>query len=639
MAAFAAIPTQSGVVGAGALLLVLRRVDDRAGSAIGVLLAATLAAVIWRMRHHYSVSLVETLREGLSDEFTIQFPGFSSMARDADARATLLAGAADERPDVRRLSAEIIGRAELSEGVSAVTALLDDEDLAVRLAALEALERLADTTGGTSQPDTDRVLSALFPDRGPRAGLDLASPTTRARTARWLARAGELTTAGNILTRMLSSSDSQDRREAVEVISSLGWAPDGRFIGGLLVADPSSSVRSAASSAVAALHGAGDQLHRGFFDRDPAVRLAVAEAWREADGAPEPMLAFLEREPPFIWEAAIIALGNRAAEVNDRVVAWAGPRIVDAATVRTQHAAISEFAEDPTMPAASYLASLLEERVLQSHRVAVRILALLQPEETARLIIEGLGADDADVRAQALEAAETLGGSLAHQVVRILEGSIVGVQPTRTVIAQLTTDPDPWVRVLAVRSVAEMAAKDWATVVAPTTRDPDQRVRETAMSIVARLKPDMGQTLDTVGRLDRMLWLRRVPIFGSLPPEDLDRLAHLAVERTFSAGKLIFRTGEPSQAMLLIVDGAVDLGPEDHPLFERLGPGDHIGELAALCGQSRTTDAIARRPTRVLAIETVTLDRLLGDRPDVMRQMLSDLAGRLTQLSASTRRS
>ena len=631
MAAFTAIPTQVGVVGAGVLLLVLRPADDRAGSALGLLLAAALAVAIWRMRRHYSAALVDALREGVSDVFTSQHRGFSSMADDADATSALLAGAADERPEVRRLSAEIIGRAGLIDGVPTATTLLDDEDLSVRLAALDALDQMADETDRVSPPRTDRVLLALLPGEGSFAGLRAAAPASRARTVRWLVRAGELTIAGRLLIEMLSSGDGRERRAAMEAVSEVRWAPDRRCISRLLVDDPSIAVRSAASTAVAALYGAGDELHQGLLDPDPLVRSAAAEAWRDADGQPEPILALLERERPELWEAAIIALGNRAAEVNDRVLAWAASRVVDAATVRAQHAVVSSLADDPTMPASAYLAALLRQRVALSARVATRILALLEPEETARLIIDALGSEDADARAQALEAAEAIGGRLAHQVVPVLDGSMVGPESIRTAIEQLSGDPDPWIRVMALRSATELAAKERASVLAAATRDPDRRVRETAGPVEARLEPNMGETLDTVGRLDRMFLLRRIPIFESLLPEDLERLAEVAVEQTFAPGEVLFTAGDPSQELLLIVDGEVDLDLDDHPFAERLGPGNHIGELAALCGQPRTTDARARGRTRVLAIDADVLNRLLSDRPDVMRQMLSDLAARLTQ--------
>ena len=51
----------------------------------------------------------------------------------------------------------------------------------------------------------------------------------------------------------------------------------------------------------------------------------------------------------------------------------------------------------------------------------------------------------------------------------------------------------------------------------------------------------------------------------------------------------------------------------------------HIGHAY----EGIATDAIARGPTRVLAIDATALNQLLMDRPGVARQIVSDLAERL----------
>ena len=84
------------------------------------------------------------------------------------------------------------------------------------------------------------------------------------------------------------------------------------------------------------------------------------------------------------------------------------------------------------------------------------------------------------------------------------------------------------------------------------------------------------------------------------------------------------------------VEGTVELGPPGEPVADHLERGAFIGELAALCGLPRATDAIARSLTRILAVDVGTLDRLLDDRPEVTRQMLSILAKRLAQTPAVT---
>ncbi len=244
---------------------------------------------------------------------------------------------------------------------------------------------------------------------------------------------------------------------------------------------------------------------------------------------------------------------------------------------------------------------------------------------------------DPVVRAQALEAAEAVGGSLGRQVVPILEFPNVAVEPARALMIELVADDDPWVRVLALRCVAELAAQEWTTVVEPATHDPDPRVRQTAAAVMARMDPEMAPTLDTVGRLDRMLLLRAVPIFESLLPDDLERLAENAVEHSYRDGDTIFTTGDVTQQLLLVVEGAVELTVAAEPGVETLERGMFIGELATLCGLPRAGDAVAHGPTRVLAVNVSSIERLLDDRPEVARQMLSILAKRLAGTADDSR--
>ena len=54
----------------------------------------------------------------------------------------------------------------------------------------------------------------------------------------------------------------------------------------------------------------------------------------------------------------------------------------------------------------------------------------------------------------------------------------------------------------------------------------------------------MTHTLSvTVPLVERVILLRRVPLFEPLPPEDLQPIATAAGEEVFSEGELLARTG------------------------------------------------------------------------------------------------
>ena len=97
------------------------------------------------------------------------------------------------------------------------------------------------------------------------------------------------------------------------------------------------------------------------------------------------------------------------------------------------------------------------------------------------------------------------------------------------------------------------------------------------------------QGLATLSTLDRILFLRRVPIFAMLPPPDLAQVARLATEHTFTDGATVARQGEPGERLHVIVSGAI---PE--------GPGASAG-WASAWPDGADNGGLTRRETEVLA--------------------------------------
>ncbi len=144
----------------------------------------------------------------------------------------------------------------------------------------------------------------------------------------------------------------------------------------------------------------------------------------------------------------------------------------------------------------------------------------------------------------------------------------------------------------------------------------------------------MPETVQTLGTLERVLFLRQVPIFANLGPDDLSRIAEIAGERLVHAGDTICRQNEIGDEMFVIVEGQVKIvkttNGTTHPV-RTMGAGDHVGELAALRDLPRSADVIADAPSvRILVIGGAALKSILRDRPEVALAMLASLAERLS---------
>jgi CRP-like cAMP-binding protein len=121
-----------------------------------------------------------------------------------------------------------------------------------------------------------------------------------------------------------------------------------------------------------------------------------------------------------------------------------------------------------------------------------------------------------------------------------------------------------------------------------------------------------------------------VPLFGQLAPEDLQRIALSATEHLYPAGEALMREGDPSDELIVIVEGTVRVQRADGELIRSFGPGDHIGELAVLRERPRAATVVADPPAvRGLVISGAGLKAILRERPEAAMAMLATLAERI----------
>jgi CRP/FNR family transcriptional regulator len=143
----------------------------------------------------------------------------------------------------------------------------------------------------------------------------------------------------------------------------------------------------------------------------------------------------------------------------------------------------------------------------------------------------------------------------------------------------------------------------------------------------------MPETVETRADIDRMLLLRRVPLFEGLAPEDLQRVAATAAERFYAAEEALVREGDVGDELMVILEGSVRIVRDDggvERLVRRYGPGNHIGELAVLRERPRAATVIAEEPgVQVLVIAGAGLTAILRERPEAAMAMLATLAERL----------
>jgi CRP-like cAMP-binding protein len=126
--------------------------------------------------------------------------------------------------------------------------------------------------------------------------------------------------------------------------------------------------------------------------------------------------------------------------------------------------------------------------------------------------------------------------------------------------------------------------------------------------------------------------LARVPLFADLSSRDLRRVAGLAEETWFNAGRVIVEEGQPGSSFYVILDGEARVTKgRSGRVLSRLKPGDHFGEMALLDGQPRSATVIAETSLDAIRIKRAAFRELLKKEPEVGLRIMAGLASRVRE--------
>jgi CRP/FNR family transcriptional regulator len=134
---------------------------------------------------------------------------------------------------------------------------------------------------------------------------------------------------------------------------------------------------------------------------------------------------------------------------------------------------------------------------------------------------------------------------------------------------------------------------------------------------------------------DTVRLLGRVPVFETLAPPDLERVAQVAVPRRFAAHQVIFREGDASDTCYVVESGHARAMREHADgrtiALAHFGPGDIFGELAMFDDEKRSATVEAIEDIKAIAILGADMRRLLREHADISYKLVIALGRRLRQ--------
>jgi hypothetical protein len=447
---------------------------------------------------------------------------------------------------------------------------------------------------GSEDPGVRRVSAAVV-ETVARAE-DTSALTVAARDPDDAVRASALRALGRVapnVARGLAESASADPAPVVRALA-FGTLDDRAALKRML-RDEDARVRAAALDVVS--HGSRDLrvLAKELADDSVASLRRTAVSILAQD---DPAVArdSLEDPDPRVRAAALEALASsRELGALEVVRAFARRRRDEA--LRDLPYALAARSQDERR---SLLLDALRHRAIDRARDAIRAALVARGRVPDDLVLEALERNDAGQRASALE----------------LIDSAADAEIGRPLLPLWERPSD--------RAVIDEAVVDYAL------SDRDPFLRDLAQDI--RGGGQTMRTLTTLSPMDRLLFLRKVPVFAGLPPSDLNQVAAIATEELFTDGSVIAREGDRGDRLYVIAAGAIQVRSGARELATR-GVGEHVGELALLTGEPRTATLVASGETRCVCFGRRELDAIIRDRPQVALEIIRALGARLAEMT------
>ena len=130
-----------------------------------------------------------------------------------------------------------------------------------------------------------------------------------------------------------------------------------------------------------------------------------------------------------------------------------------------------------------------------------------------------------------------------------------------------------------------------------------------------------------------MTILQKINVFHGLDIDEAERLVNMCQSKIFEPNTQVFKAGEPSESMLVLITGKLKAVSQEGKDLAEITPGNSIGEMGVFTNHRRSATIVAVDKSLALSVEKSLLDALLkenlGMRASVLQNVVDLLADRL----------
>ncbi|MEE9240367.1 MAG: HEAT repeat domain-containing protein, partial [bacterium] len=533
------------------------------------------------------------------------------------------------QPDEKICALRCIGELENPRFVRRVIPFLDEPDVAVREAAMEAAERLIPAHAAGDKRMDEVIQTALMDPH----------PSIRRRGVRLL---GGKETRSNFERLLVALSDPEPmvRHEAVVSLKVMKGRGALTLEGGALFSLLGRWLAPARNGETPEV--SGDDLINGLTDfslehlrevYEIINHLHTIEQIREGDS--------------FIMLRKILRdkVRDRQALVLELLGAIGDEKTVDTVSEslalgeRTSRAiAIETLSNVNAVGDIRHLILMLEPLLLGGNTSEIlaegRKSWNLAPIEFGKVLQIHMDSLDPWTRAVAVNAA---GHFLAEdESILLAEEGTIGKNRKEWInrFQALAQDEDFYVREAAVSALGLMRIRDGhdPEVLESALLDAEDRVRIQARKAIERIeearsgsdqppKRKQETAREMLSTIEKALFLRGVTLFEPMTADQLKILSNISREIHVSPGEVLFHEGEPCDYLYVIVDGEIEIvrnpGDPGEDILAILKRPSSFGEIALFGSEGRSAAARAANEVTLLGIEKDPLLVLIQEHPEI----------------------
>ena len=131
------------------------------------------------------------------------------------------------------------------------------------------------------------------------------------------------------------------------------------------------------------------------------------------------------------------------------------------------------------------------------------------------------------------------------------------------------------------------------------------------------------------------LLLKNVPLFATLPEDQLLLLTKVVNREQFSKNQIIFSAGEKTEMLYIVISGRLKVAMGDDQgkevVLAMLGPGEYFGEMALLDGGTRSASVIAVAACELLCLSKYEFTKFMENNFSMNMMLIRGLVKRLRE--------